>query len=227
MLKALPQQAALIRERILADKALVLNYHGVGDSAALVDDVLCASAEQSFELDPPARTAADFAARLDRGRGRLVAEADALRELLGEILPLHRALRRELDLAEASGAHGHVREQLAAQIAELVTPRMLTDTPREWRAHLPRYLRAAEQRWQKRGTREEPKRAGEVDAAAARLEHWRRARPEGAPWPAAIVDYRWLLEELRVSLFAQQLGTVRPVSSKRLDEAWRKAVARV
>ena len=134
LLKALPQQVALIRERTLADKALVLNYHGVGDSAALVDDLLCASAEQAFELDPPARTAGEFAARLDRGRARLVPEADALRELLGEILPLQRALRRELDAAEASGAHTAVREELAAQLAELVGPRMLTDTPREWRA---------------------------------------------------------------------------------------------
>jgi ATP-dependent helicase HrpA len=41
----------------------------------------------------------------------------------------------------------------------------------------------------------------------------------------SIVEYRWLLEELRVSLFAQQLGTVRPVSSKRLEAAWRKALA--
>ena len=142
-----------------------------------------------------------------------------------QILPLQRALRRELDAAEASGAHAGVREELAAQLAELVGPRMLTDTPREWRAQLPRYLRAAEQRWQKRGAREEPKRAAEVNAAAARLEHWRAARPDGVPWPPAIVDYRWLLEELRVSLFAQQLGTVRSVSSKRLEEAWRKALA--
>ena len=227
LLKALPQQAALIRERTLADKALVLSYHGVGDSAALVDDLLCASAEQAFELDPPVRTAAEFAARLDRGRSRLVAESDELRELLGQVLPLQRALRRELDAAAASGAHAGVREELAAQLAELVGPRMLTDTPREWRAQLPRYLRAAEQRWQKRGTREEPKRAVEVNAAAARLEHWRAARPDGVPWPPAIVDYRWLLEELRVSLFAQQLGTVRSVSSKRLEEAWRKGLAGV
>ena len=91
---------------------------------------------------------------------------------------------------------------------------MLTETPREWRAQLPRYLRAAEQRWQKRGQRDEPKRAVEVGTAAARLEHWRGARPDGAPWPAAIVEYRWLLEEFRVSLFAQQLGTARPVSAQ-------------
>ena len=225
LLKALPQQAALIRDRTLADRALVLAYHGVGDSAALVDDLLLAAAEQAFELDPPVRTEAEFAARLARGRGQLVAEADALRELLGEILPLQRALRRELEAAAKSDAHASVRTELAAQLAELVGPRMLTDTPREWRRHLPRYLRAAEQRWQKRGQRNEPELAAEVRTAAARLDHWRASQPPGAPWPAGVVEYRWLLEELRVSLFAQQLGTVRPVSAKRLEQAWRKAIA--
>ncbi len=225
LLKALPQQAALIRERTLADRALVLAYHGVGATAALVDDLLLAAVEQAFELDPPVRSEAEFAARLARGRGQLVTEADALRELLGEILPLQRALRRALEAAEKTAAHASVRSEVAAQLAELVGPRMLTDTPREWRRHLPRYLRAAEQRWHKRGQRNEPERAAEVRAAAARLDHWRASHPPGAPWPAGVVEYRWLLEELRVSLFAQQLGTVRPVSSKRLEQAWRSAIA--
>jgi ATP-dependent helicase HrpA len=225
LLKALPQQAALIRDRALADRELLLNYHGIGDNAALVDDLLCASAEQAFELDPPVRTATEFAARLERGRAQLVAEADALRALLAEILPLQRGLRRALDAAAKKDAHTSVRDELAAQLAELVGVRMLTDTPRAWRAHLPRYLRAAEQRWQKRAERGEPKLAAEVRTAAARLEQWRASRPDGAPWPDAIVEYRWLVEELRVSLFAQQLGTVRSVSSKRLEQAWRKALA--
>jgi len=225
LLKALPQQAALIRDRTLADRALVLAYHGVGDGEALVDDLLLAAATQAFELDPPVRTESEFAARLSRGRGQLVAEADALRELLGEILPAQRALRRELATGAKSDAHANVRTELAAQLAELVGQRMLTSTPREWRRHLPRYLRAAEQRWQKRGQRNEPGLAAEVRTAAARLDHWRASQPPGAPWPAAIVEYRWLLEELRVSLFAQQLGTSRPVSAKRLEQAWRTALA--
>jgi ATP-dependent helicase HrpA len=225
LLKALPQQTALIRERALADRALVLNYHGIGDTAALLDDLLCASAEQAFELEPLVRTAEEFAARLDRGRAQLVAESDALRALLGEILPLQRSLRRALEAAAGSAAHASVRDDIAAQLDDLVGKRMLTNTPREWRPQLPRYLRAAEQRWQKRGGREEPKRAQEVRAATARLAHWRASRPDGVPWPAAVVEYRWLIEELRVSLFAQQLGTVRPVSAKRLEQAWRKALA--
>jgi len=40
-----------------------------------------------------------------------------------------------------------------------------------------------------------------------------------------MIEYRWLIEELRVSLFAQALGTVRPVSAKRLEQLWRRAVA--
>jgi ATP-dependent helicase HrpA len=225
VLKALPQQAALIRDRTLADRALLLAYHGVGDNAALVDDLLLAAAEQAFELDPPARKAADFAALLKRGRAQLVPEADALRALLGDILPLQRSLRRALDAAAKKDSHAAVRADVAAQLAGLVGPRMLTDTPREWRLHLPRYLRAAEQRWEKRGQRKEPELAAEVRTAAARLEHWRHTQPPGAPWPDGVVEYRWLLEEFRVSLFAQQLGTVRPVSAKRLEQAWRKAIA--
>jgi ATP-dependent helicase HrpA len=225
LLKALPQQTALIRERTLADRALVLAYHGVGDNAALVDDLLLAAAEQAFELDQPVRKEAEFTALLKRGRAQLVAEADALRTLLGEILPLQRSLRRALDVTPKSDAHASTRIELAAQLAELVGPRMLTDTPREWRRHLPRYLRAAQERWEKRGQRTEPERAAEVRTAAARLDHWRAAQPAGSPWPAGVVEYRWLVEELRVSLFAQQLGTLRPVSAKRLEQAWRKAVA--
>jgi ATP-dependent helicase HrpA len=155
-----------------------------------------------------------------------VPEADELRELLREILPLQRDVRRSLEAGAAKEAHASVRADLTAQLAALVGPRMLTDTPREWRRHLPRYLRAAAQRWQKRGERAEPKLAAEVGAAAARLEQCRSARAAGEPWPPAVIEYRWLLEEFRVSLFAQQLGTVRSVSAKRLEQAWRKALAR-
>jgi ATP-dependent helicase HrpA len=224
LLKALPQQTDLIRERALADRELVLAYHGIGNNAALVDDLLCAAAEDVFELDPPVRAAAAFAACLERGRSELVAAADELRALLRTILPAYRSLKRALDAAAGHEAHAAARDELAAQVSELVGPRMLTTTPREWRKHLSRYLAAAELRWQKRGQRTDAEHAAQVRAAVERLAHWRATRPDGEPWPRAIVDYRWLVEELRVSLFAQQLGTVRPVSAKRVEQAWRKAL---
>jgi ATP-dependent helicase HrpA len=176
-----------------------------------------------FELEPPVRAATAFAACLERGRAELVAAADELRALLHTILPAYRRLKRALDAAAGHEAQATARDELAAQLSELVGPRMLTTTPREWRKHVSRYLAAAELRWQKRGHRTEAEHAAQVREAVDRLAHWRATRPDGEPWPKAIVDYRWLIEELRVSLFAQQLGTVRPVSAKRVEQAWRKA----
>jgi len=223
LLKAMPQQTALVRDATLADRALVLAYHGVGPSAALVDDLLCASAEDVFALEPPIRDRATFVARLNGGRAGFVAAAEALRKLLREVLPLQRDLRRALDTGQ--GAQPEVRADIATQLDALLGERFLTQTPRAWRQHLPRYLKAAEQRWQKRGHRQEPDLAAQVRTAAERFERWRAALPPGWPWPPAMLEYRWLLEELRVSLFAQALGTVRPVSAKRLEQAWHKALA--
>jgi ATP-dependent helicase HrpA len=225
LLKALPQQVALVRARTLEDRALVLAYHGIGDGAALVDDLLCASADEAFELARPIRTTAAFAACLAHGRTRLVPAADELRQLLREILAAYRGLRRALDAAAEDRRHSLVRDEILAQLDALIGPRMLTDTPPEWRRHLPRYLAAAEQRWQKRGQKHAPELAEQVRAAVARVEHWRSTRVADAPWPPRIIEYRWLVEELRVSLFAQQLGTARPVSAKRLEQAWRTALA--
>jgi ATP-dependent helicase HrpA len=225
LLKALPQQTALVRARTLEDRALVLAYHGVGDGAALVDDLLCASADEAFELVPPIRTAAAFAACLARGRAQLVPASDELRQLLQEILSAYRDLRRALDAAADDRRHAVVHDEILTQLEALVGPRTLTETPPEWRRQLPRYLAAAAQRWQKRGQRREPALAAQVRAAADRLEQWLSVRPDGAPWPPRIAEYRWLVEELRVSLFAEQLGTLRPVSSKRLEQAWRAALA--
>jgi ATP-dependent helicase HrpA len=133
-------------------------------------------------------------------------------------------LKRELDEPKRAAAQPRVRDDVAAQLAALVTPMFLSATPPEWRKALPRYLKAARARWEKRGSRQESELAAQVAAAAAPLERWRAQWPADWPWPAAIVEYRWLVEELRVSLFAQSLGTSRPVSAKRLEQAWRRAI---
>jgi ATP-dependent helicase HrpA len=160
---------------------------------------------------------------LRKGRSELVAAADELRALLTEVLPLYRKLRRDLEAADARSEA--VRADIVTQLDGLIGAGFLTATPAEWRRHLPRYLRAAQQRWDKHGQRQERELAAQLHTAAARLEHWRSSVPEGWPWPNAMVEYRWLLEELRVSLFAQALGTVRPVSTKRLEQLWQRAVA--
>jgi ATP-dependent helicase HrpA len=224
LLKNVPQQVALARDRALKDRELLLAYHGVGTSDALVDDLVLASADESFALAPPIRTRAAFAAVLAAGRAELVGKSDALRVLLREVLTAFRELKRELDAASGKGAQPRVRDEIAAQLTQLVAPYFLSATPPEWRRHLPRYLRAARTRWERRGDRRDAELSQQIAAAAAPLERWRAEWPEGWPWPASVVEYRWLVEELRVSLFAQLLGTSRPVSPKRLAQAWERAL---
>ena len=96
----------------------------------------------------------------------------------------------------------------------------------DWPAllHLPRYLKAVVLRLDK--LRADPARDAARLAELRPLEQrWLRRLGElkGASH-ARMDEYRWLLEELRVSLFAQELRTPQPVSSKRLDKAWQQIV---
>jgi ATP-dependent helicase HrpA len=87
-------------------------------------------------------------------------------------------------------------------------------------AHLPRYLKAIAMRIDKLAA--EPGRDAQRMAEIAPLaRQWQRAHlaRKGAPDPG-LDQYRWLLEELRVALFAQELRTPAPVSVKRLQKIW-------
>jgi ATP-dependent helicase HrpA len=145
-----------------------------------------------------------------------------LQQLLHDVLSSYRQLRAALQ--HDGSARAEARNAILAQLDRLITPYFLSRTPAEWRGHLPRYLLAAQQRWEKlrhrRGKDAELER--EVRDATERLERWVETLPPDWPWPPAVVRYRWLIEELRVSLFAQTLGTAAPVSTQRLEDQWRR-----
>ena len=113
-----------------------------------------------------------------------------------------------------------VTDDVQAQLQRLVPKRFLAQT--EWAAllHLPRYLKAVVLRLDK--LRTDPARDSTRLAELRPLEQrWvRRVAELKGVNHARMDEYRWLLEELRVSLFAQDLRTPQPVSSKRLDKAW-------
>jgi ATP-dependent helicase HrpA len=223
LIAQLPQQTGMLRARVLGDKTLLLGFHGLGTGEALLDDLVCAAADESFVLEPPIRDADRFVRCLAAGRAELVPAAERLITLAAEVLTLHRDIRRRLD-ALAGTAFAAAREDVAAQLRELVWPGFLTATPREWRVHVPRYLRAVGVRLEKLGHPKDGQHQAVVAAAWRRYDEWRATRPTDWPQPEAMARYRWMIEELRVSLFAQALGTALPVSAKRLEDAWRGAL---
>ncbi len=222
---ALPQQAAFVRDRVRGDRAMLLAFHGIGTEAELVDDVLLAAAEECFGADDLVRTQAEFDRRLDQRRAAFVPAAERLLEQLSGSLSEYRALKRRLD-APAVPLPDAARADIEAQLGQLIRPYMLSETPVPWRAHLRRYLSAIGVRLDKLEQRH-PKDAesqARVEAARARFDAWRAQQPPEWPLPESVQRYVWLIEEFRVSLFAQQLGTVQPVSEKRLEQAWNDAL---
>jgi ATP-dependent helicase HrpA len=111
---------------------------------------------------------------------------------------------------------------IAAQLAALLGKDFIRATPFERLAHLTRYLKAAALRLDK--LRADPARDARLladwQALAKPFEREHLAMKKSGVVDPALEEFRWLLEELRVALFAQELRTPSPVSVKRLQKMW-------
>jgi ATP-dependent helicase HrpA len=192
---------------------------------ALLRDTLAAIRARAFLGDDAIpRTEKAFAELAKRARARLPAVAESAFRLLAAIAAEYRALSQRL--GGLSRGASRLGAEVAAQRDRLVYPGFMSATPWAQLSHLPRYLKALDRRLAKYP--ENPARDAKHAADVAELwERYRsrleRDRARGRADPA-LEAYRWLLEELRVSLFAQELRTPFPVSYKRLEKAW-KAIA--
>ena len=116
-------------------------------------------------------------------------------------------------------------DDMRDQLAHLVGPKCLSTTPWNWLRHCPRYFRAIRVRLDALvdgGTAKDRERYEEfLPRWQAYLDWLQQQGPQHAA-DAELIQYRWMLEEYRVSLFAQKLGTSIPVSPKRLEQQWAK-----
>jgi ATP-dependent helicase HrpA len=98
--------------------------------------------------------------------------------------------------------------------------RFLAETPWAQLQHFPRYLKAIQLRLDK--LRADPARdaARMAEAKAEEQRFWRLVAERKGAMDSRMQELRWLLEELRVSFFAQELRTPQPVSVKRLQKVW-------
>jgi ATP-dependent helicase HrpA len=206
-------------EKNLPDlQRLCLMFSTLGSAEQLLDDLWLAAIAAAFlEEAPLPRDAAAFQALVAVGRERFIPCATRLARQVFEILDLYTQIRRllaqELPLSWVEAAR-----DIERQLAGLVYPGFLRATPPRWRERLPRYLRAILNRIDKLDgapDRDRLRRA-EIEPLCERL----RTAPAALRECAALTDYRWLLEELRVSLFTQELGAIEKVSVKRLDKLW-------
>jgi len=192
-------------------------YMPLGTLEELRAQIIDVALDRAFLAAPLPTDERSFKTRLDEGRARLNLIAAEVARQAGTVLTEWAAATRKL---KDSKPPKEVADDVSAQLQRLVGKRFLLQT--DWPAllHLPRYLKAVVMRLDK--LRADPVRDAQRLAELRPLaQRWvrRMADLKGAPH-ARLDEYRWLLEELRVSLFAQELRTPQPVSPKRLDKAW-------
>ncbi|MBV8211319.1 MAG: ATP-dependent RNA helicase HrpA [Burkholderiaceae bacterium] len=183
----------------------------------LREQVVNAAIERTCLQDPWPGNRADFLARKDEARGRLSLVAQQIAQLLTAIVQEAAPLPKKL---AASRAFATACADVEQQLARLFPPRFVERTAAAQLAHVPRYLEAVAARLDK--LKSDPARdqalmaqIGPLQAAYARA----LAARKGVFDPK-LEEFRWMLEELRVSLFAQELKTPVPVSVKRLQKVW-------
>ncbi|MCX7247169.1 MAG: DUF3418 domain-containing protein, partial [Burkholderiales bacterium] len=190
---------------------------GGGTLEELREQIIAVALERAFLLEPLPTNEFDFKRRIDEGRGRLTLIANEVARLAATILTEHAGAARKIkDSRNAPEASA----DCAQQLARLMPKRFLIQSPWGALQHFARYLKAITARLDK--YRADPARdaakAGELRPLEQR--YWRLVAERKGVQDARLQEFRWLLEELRVSFFAQELRTPQPVSVKRLDKAW-------
>jgi len=186
-------------------------------------------ADRAFLADRPIpRTKGDFDGLLEAGRERIALAVQEVLELAGPLWESHHQARLALEEAAAATRFQHALTDVGEQLDWLTGPDFLAATPWEWLRHYPRYFRAVPIRLDALrggGLARDRRNTEEIRRRwAAYLDRAREHHERGIDDPA-LAHYRWMLEEYRVSLFAQRLGTSLAVSAKRLDEQWGKVCA--
>jgi ATP-dependent helicase HrpA len=196
---------------------MAVTYMPLGSAEDLRDQIVELALDRAFLGEPLPDDAVSFAKRVEDGRGRLSLIANEIARAAGVVLLEWATAQRKL---KDSRPAKDTADDIAAQLARLVGRRFVVATPWAALAHLPRYLKGVQMRLDK--WRADPARDAQRLAELRPLEQrFVRALAERkGVADARLEEFRWLLEELRISLFAQELRTPQPVSIKRLEKAW-------
>jgi ATP-dependent helicase HrpA len=217
------QLAAQVKaiEKLPGLRETALQFISLGTEKELREQLVAVTLERTCLMDPLPTEESAFETRREAARGRILLVAQEILRLLGIILAEHALLAKKL--AAMQKAFPQACADIGAQLAELMPKKFIAITPFERLQHYPRYLKAITLRLEK--ARSDPARDARLMADWQALgKPWERERnamlKSGQAGDAFLDEFRWLLEELRVALFAQELKTSSPVSVKRLQKMW-------
>ena len=217
------QQVRYLRKQLLRGNEFNLVLAGTQlERSALVEDLIDAAYIQATGLDGNLPyTQSDFYALALSGKGEVIGRASNTEAILLAVLRMLVEIRQRLAALE-SGKWSNTRADVEAQLSGLLAGSFQRDTPAESFAHYPRYMKALQHRLERVAGQhpKDQKYTASLQALTQPLLQALQERPALLLLSVEASTYRWMLEEFRVSLFAQHLGTRQAVSEKRLREQW-------
>ncbi len=221
----IPSPAKYVLEHLSNTEKLTFSQNPHGSVAELIRDCSLAAIDKLVPEELP-WTEEAFTSLYEQVRAELIDTVFTVTGTVEKVLSSNRRIQKQLR-GTTSLALITALNDVRSQLEHLVFPGFVAATGYAQLAHLPRYLRAIEVRLEKLPTNVQ--RDGIDMAAIQRLEDEYddavASLAAGRHRPGSLVRVRWMIEELRVSLFAQDLGTAYSVSEKRVRTALNEALA--
>ena len=212
----LKEQLKFIEKNIPGMQQMGMQFMAMGSQEELRDQIIQKAIDIACLQDPLPADAVSFNKRKDDGKSRLGLLVNEIARLVSQVLTEFHGLPKKLQ-----GVQPQAAADMQAQLQGLVHKRFVSETGYAQLAHFPRYLKAINIRIEK--LRADPARdaksMAEWTGAAAQFQRISKTQGGNNTDPR-MTEFRWMLEELRVSLFAQELRTPMPVSAKRLQKVW-------
>ena len=210
------EQLKFIEKNIPGMQQMGMQFMALGSQEELRDQIIQKAIDIACLQDPLPTDAASFNQRKEQGKSRLGLLVNEIARLVSQVLTEFHGLPKKLQ-----GVQPQAAADMQAQLQGLVHKRFVTETEYAQLAHFPRYLKAINVRIEK--LRADPARDAKSMAewSGAATQFLRISKTQaGKNTDPRMTEFRWMLEELRVSLYAQELRTPMPVSAKRLQKVW-------
>ena len=209
---ALKDELEYCRKNLPQFSQSALMYVSLGTQDDLFDDLVMASIEECFLSDALPQTQKEFNAMLQKKRGDFLAVINAKAQTLHKILMLYRATRSQLDEARLAPAH---EQDCREQCEYLVYAGFVRDTPANWLLRLPVYFQALQKRLHK--LQQGSTQADRMLPLLRSLWQDYLALEQKADIDSEkLLQIRWMIEEFRISCFAQPMKPKMPVSENRI-----------
>ncbi|MDX2939422.1 ATP-dependent RNA helicase HrpA [Streptomyces ipomoeae] len=213
--------AKFASEKLTNAQKLALSANPHGSIQALFDDCAMAAADKLIaDFGGPAWDEESHRKLYDKVRAEIVDTTVRTVGQVQQVLAAWQACERRLKSTRSPALLANLAD-VRAQLNDLVKPGFVTEAGLRRLPDLMRYLVAADRRLQQMptGVQRDTSRMEKVHEMRDEYAWLLEQLPQGRPVPAAVLDIRWMIEELRVSYFAHALGTAYPVSDKRIVKA--------